>query len=108
MESISQEYHKKLERYYDAEGKLIQYPSKKPLRIAALIKIAEKIDPDRKYTEKEINEVIRSSIAFNDIELIRREMFQYKLIGRLKDGSEYWAESDWRETYAEYIGTAMY
>ena len=57
----------------------------------------------RKYTEKEINEIIRSHIAFSDIELIRREMFQYKLIGRLRDGSEYWVENDWRTVYAEYI-----
>ena len=38
-----------------------------------------------------------------DIELIRREMYQYKLIGRLRDGSEYWVENDWRNVYAEYI-----
>lgn len=30
-------------------------------------------------------------------------MFQYRLIGRLRDGSEYWAEEDWRQAYAEYI-----
>ncbi len=101
MENTVQDYMKKLERYYDEDGKLLQYPSKKPLRIFALIKIAEKIDMDRKYTEKEINEIIRSSIAFGDIELIRREMFQCKLIGRLRDGSEYWAESDWRDMYKE-------
>lgn len=103
MENTVQEYIKKLEHYYDTDGKFLQYPSKKPMRIIALIKIAEKIDISRKYTEKEMNEIIRSSIAFGDIELIRREMFQYKLIGRLKDGSEYWAESDWKQTYAEYM-----
>lgn len=103
MENTVQEYIKKLERYYDEDGKLLQYPSKKPMRIIALIKIAEKIDGSRKYTEKEINEIIRLSIAFGDIELVRREMFQYKLIGRLRDGSEYWAEGAWRQTYAEYM-----
>lgn len=73
------------------------------MRIIVLIKIAEQIDMDRKYTEKEINEIIRQNIAFTDIELIRREMFQYRLIGRLRDGSEYWAEKDWRSTYEEMI-----
>ena len=94
---------KKLASYYDSEGRLLQYPSKKPMRIIVLIKIAEQIDMDRKYTEKEINEIIRQNIAFTDIELIRREMFQYRLIGRLRDGSEYWAEKDWRSTYEEMI-----
>ena len=58
---------------------------------------------DRKYTDKEIHAIIRQNIAFTDIELIRREMFQYRLIGRLRDGSEYWAEKDWRSTYEEMI-----
>ena len=98
-----QDYHKKLENYYDAEGKLLQYPSKRPMRIISLIKIAECFEKDKKYTEKEVNEIIKSKIAFSDVELIRREMFQYKMIGRLKDGSQYWAESDWRETYKEYL-----
>lgn len=89
--------------YYNNEGLLAQYPSKKPMRILALAEIAGKLDASRKYTEKEINEIIRGSVSFADIELIRREMFQYRFIGRLKDGSEYWAEQDWRERYAEYL-----
>lgn len=87
----------KLKRYYDKEERLTQYPSKRPLRILALSAIAEKFDASRKYSEKEVNEIIRSSIAFSDIELIRRELFQYKFIGRLKDGSEYWVEDAWRD-----------
>lgn len=96
-------YNEKVKRYYDNEDKLVQYPSKKPMRLLALIRIADKLEPLRKYTEKEVNEIIKASIAFGDIELIRREMFQYKLIGRLRDGSEYWLERDWREMYGEYI-----
>lgn len=104
MEKQIQLYQKKLDNYYDTDRKLIQYPSKRPMRVLALIKIAELIDANRKYTEKEINEIIRSCIAFEDIELIRREMYQYKFLGRLKDGSEYWTEKDWRDLYSEYIG----
>ena len=35
------EYSKKMRNYYDSEGKLIQYPTKKPLRMIALVRIAE-------------------------------------------------------------------
>ena len=83
---------KKLSVFYDPEGRLTQYPRKKALRMAALTKIAECFEKNRKYTEKEVNEIIRQNIAFSDIELIRREMFDCKLIGRLRDGSEYWRE----------------
>ena len=86
------EYSKKMRNYYDSEGKLIQYPTKKPLRMIALVRIAECFENGKKYSEKEVNEIIRQNISFSDIELIRREMFDLKLIGRLRDGSEYWRE----------------
>lgn len=103
MEKSIGVYSEKLKNYYNAEGKLIQYPSKRPMRIMTLAKIAERFEQGKKYTEKDVNEVIRASIAFSDIELIRRELFQYKFVGRLKDGSEYWSEENWREVYKEYI-----
>ena len=103
MEKSIEAYYKKLDNYYDSDERLIQYPSKRPMRIIALIKITEQIDANKKYTEKEINEIIRLNIAFDDIELIRREMYQYNFLGRLRDGSEYWVETDWRNAYAEYI-----
>lgn len=105
MEKSIETYYKKLDNYYDSDERLIQYPSKRPMRIIVLIKIAEQIDAARKYTEKEINEIIRSNIAFDDIELIRREMYQYKFLGRRRDGSEYWVEADWRNAYAEYCSS---
>lgn len=103
MESEMEQYREKVKRYYNSEGKLTQYPSKRPMRILALVQIAKKFDPAADYTEKEVNRIIRDSIAFGDIELVRRELFQYKLIGRLRDGSKYWAEPNWKELYAEYI-----
>lgn len=39
----------------------------KPLPIA-FARIAEKIDSEKKYSEKEINEIIKESIAFRDAE----------------------------------------
>ena len=101
MEKEIEVYKEKLAGYYDSKNKLKQYPSKRPMRIIALARIAEKFEEEKKYTEKEVNEIIKESISFTDIELIRREMFQYKFIGRLRDGSEYWLESNWREAYGE-------
>ena len=97
MELDLQTYQKKLAFYYDADGKLTQYPTKRPLRMIALAKIAESFEIGKKYTEKEVNEIIKKHISFTDVELVRREMFQYKMIGRLKDGSQYWAEDGWKE-----------
>ena len=96
-DDLREKYMEKLKRYYDSENKLLQYPSKRPMRMIALARIAEKFELEKKYTEKEVNEIINEAISFSDIELIRREMFQYKFIGRLRDGSEYWLEQGWKE-----------
>ena len=90
--SLLVSYQKKMANYYDSQGRLSGYPSKKPMRVLALTKIADCFEYERKYTEKEVNEIIKQNIAFSDIELIRREMFQLKLLGRLRDGSAYWRE----------------
>lgn len=54
--------------------------------------IAEMFEYNRHYSEKEVNEIIKQSILFSDVELIRREMYDYRLLDRLKDGSAYWRE----------------
>lgn len=103
MEKEIESYFEKINRYYDSENKLAQYPSKRPMRIIALARIAGQFSGERKYTEKEVNEIIRASISFSDVELVRRELFQYKFLNRLRDGSEYWTEPGWSEAYGEYI-----
>ena len=46
-------YEKKMPAYYDSEGRLLQYPGKRPMRMLALTKIAECFEMEKKYTEKE-------------------------------------------------------
>ena len=90
--SMQVTYRKRMANYYDSQGRLSQYPTKRPMRMIALTKIADCFEFERNYTEKEVNEIIKQNISFSDIELVRREMFQLKLIGRLRDGSAYWRE----------------
>lgn len=84
------DYDKIADNYFDENGLLKQYPSKKPVREIVLARIAGKIEPGKDYTEKEINQIIRDQIAFSDIELIRRELFDYAFLNRERDGSRYW------------------
>lgn len=89
---MEEKYQKKINHFYDEKGRLVQYPSKRPMRMIALQKIASHFELNRTYTEKEINDTIKNSILFTDIELIRREMIEYKFMGRMRDGSQYWLE----------------
>lgn len=89
---------KKIQNFYDSDGLLRQYPARRPLRIPVLARIAERFEQDRVYTEKQVNEIIRESISFGDIELVRRELFENRFINRKRDGSEYWIDSGKRGT----------
>ena len=81
---------KKAAGFFDEEGKLKSYPAKRSLRIIVLSRLAEGFEEGRDYTEKEVNAVIRERIAFSDVELVRRELCEAKLLSRLPDGSKYW------------------
>ncbi len=86
-----EKYIRKAENFYD-KGKLISYPTKIPIRMIVLKRIAEKFEYGREYTEKEVNRIIAEQILFSDVALIRRELYQNRLINRLPDCSEYWRE----------------
>ena len=81
-----------LENYYDSNGLLKQWPSKKPLQKIILKRFKDYFEYNKDYTEKEINEIIKSKIAFNDIEMIRRELYNNLILNRLLNGSKYWKE----------------
>lgn len=89
---LLKKYYRIIENYYDDNGILRQYPSKKPLRMIALKRIGEAFEYNKDYKEKEINEIIKSKIGFNDVELIRRELYNNRILNRLIDGSKYWKE----------------
>ena len=81
-------------RHLNKQGRIQNYPSKKTIRPYILAYIAEHFEKGRMYTEKEVNEIIRSLIEFQDHELVRRELFMYHFMDRKKDGSAYWREEN--------------
>lgn len=87
---LQEKYLKKINYYYDENGLLTQYPTKRPLRQIALSRIAERFASGADYTEKQVNAIIAEQIAFSDVELIRRELFEGGYLDRLRDGSKYW------------------
>jgi len=80
----------RLKHYYNEEGLLTRYPSKRPLRQIVWGRLIALFATGRDYTEKEVNEIIKGAIAFDDVELLRRELVDEKLLCRLRDGSRYW------------------
>ncbi len=79
-----------LENFLNSEKKLISYPSKRKMRLYSLIYIASKFDTTKKYTEKEVNEIINSHTVFKDPATIRRELYNNFFINRTDNCKEYW------------------
>lgn len=81
-----------IKNYLNAEGKLISFPSKRKLKVAAMFYIAASVDEGVMYSEKEINDMINNMCLFHDAALLRREMYNYRFIDRTLDGKIYWKE----------------
>ena len=78
-----------LKNFLDTEGRLTSYPSKRKMKLYALIYIAGKIEKGKVYTEKEINTVLNEWHSFNDPATLRRELYTHKFLDRDSYGKEY-------------------
>ena len=78
-----------LKNFLDEEGRLTAYPSKRKMKLYALIYIAEKIEKGKTYTEKEINAALNKWHTFGDPATLRRELYTHKFLNRDSYGKEY-------------------
>jgi len=75
----------------DDNGKVIRWPKKKRQdRPKILNYLHSKFDGRKKYTEKEVNNIIKKWICFSDFVLIRRELYDRCYLDRTIDGKAYW------------------
>lgn len=62
-------------------------PKKQNKKIAVLNMIATLFDENKKYSEVEVNEILKP--VYDDFVLLRRYLIDYKFLTREKDGSCY-------------------
>ncbi|MBP1989098.1 DUF2087 domain-containing protein [Paenibacillus eucommiae] len=72
------------------EGKLSTFPKREKRKVALLKHIIGKFEIDRKYTEHEINEVLKA--IYDDYVTLRRYLIEYGFMDRLDDCSSYWVK----------------
>ncbi len=83
-----------IDRFLDAEGKITQMPHKQKPRQALLLYLAAKFEPNVIYTERQVNDICNCWHTFGDFFLLRRELVDYGLLARKRDGSQYWRVAD--------------
>jgi len=81
---------KVIETYVDENGGLKSYPAKEKKKIILLEEIVKNFNVGKKYSEKEINRVLKR--IYEDYATIRRALIQYGFLDRSKDCSEYWVK----------------
>lgn len=90
--AITEEENDKIIKSYfkqGPDGPLDNFPIKKEKRKVAILRhIAKRFDTGTKYTEKEVNEILKAIYA--DYVLVRRYLIEYGFMERERDCSQYW------------------
>ena len=81
-----------LRGYLDADGKFDRLPGKRQKKKQTLMLelLSMQFEVGRKYTEREVNDILNACHSFNDPATLRRLMWGHQLIRRTLDGSSYW------------------
>lgn len=78
-----------LRNFLDANGKLTAFPAKRKMKVYCLFYLAGKFEAGREYTEREVNELLLSWHTFADPATLRRELYDYGVLDRSRDGKVY-------------------
>ena len=73
----------------EIEG-IIFWPKKRSDKQIVIEWLSSKFQFGKKYSEKEVNNIIEAHHSFNNIALLRRELVSKRLLKRKDDGSKYW------------------
>jgi hypothetical protein len=72
------------------DGMMSTFPKKEKRKVALLKHIITRFEVERRYSEKEVNEILKGVYA--DYVTIRRYLIEYGFMDRYDDGSLYWVK----------------
>lgn len=76
-------------RCFAPDGRLMRWPAKRGDQVLALWGLWSQLPPRQMFTEREISEVLRGLHDFGDHALLRRELYEARLVTRTLDGRDY-------------------
>lgn len=80
----------RIDRFLDMDGRITQLPQKHSTRYAVLAYLATKFCLNVDYAERQVNDICNQWHTFGDCFMLRRELIDNGLLGRVRDGSRYW------------------
>lgn len=85
---------RELRPFLDERLRLTALPAKNKKKLLAIYYLAGKIEPDYRYSEAEIGDLLDRWTVFHDPATLRRELYNKHLINRTEDGTSYWLEAE--------------
>jgi len=79
----------KASRHFDGNGRLIRWPGRRGLQELCLWFLWSKLPSNTELTEREISDLLSRLHLFGDAALLRRELFDFGLVHRTRDGRQY-------------------
>jgi DNA-binding transcriptional ArsR family regulator len=79
-----------IQRFLDRAGRVMAWPTKQRDKQLVLEYLGGKFEPERSYTEREVNDLLNQWHTFGDHVTLRRALYEYAIINRERDGSRYW------------------
>lgn len=76
-------------RQFDAQGRLTRWPIKYSVQRLMLWGLWMRFDGKRRYSEREVNEVLKAWHLFGDHCTLRRELVEMKMLERSDGGAQY-------------------
>jgi len=80
---------KRLARFFDAKGRLIQWPGKLNQRTRCIWVLWSRLPARKALSEHELNKLLQANHLFADPALLRRELYDQGLVSRTPDCREY-------------------
>lgn len=79
-----------LRRLLNQGGQVTRWPTKPKEKTLVTEYLAGKFEVGQRYTEKEVNAILKAWHTFSDWALLRRELYERGFLERTPDGSHYW------------------
>jgi predicted transcriptional regulator len=85
---------KVLKTYLDADGRIKAFPVQRKKELAILRHVVNIFEPNRRYTEKEVNAMLRR--FSDDTARLRRYLVEFGFMHRQGGGGDYWLSDETR------------
>lgn len=76
-------------RYFDAQGKMTQWPSKTNLQHLCLWALWARLPTEATLSERQISALLNDWHLFTDAAILRRTLVELALVSRTTDGAQY-------------------